>query len=76
MPIRQRLKELGGAFEPPQIDAMASAYSKACAALSIAESDSESRQIVATRIIDLARDGLASADELYERVMTESAKQL
>lgn len=75
MPIREHFTEVG-AFEPPHIEAMARAYSKACDALSIPEADSEGRQIVATRIIDLARKGLTSAEALYERVMTESSTQL
>jgi hypothetical protein len=69
MPIRAYLGH-HAAFEPEAIDAMSKALEKACAALHI-NGEIQDREIVATRIIDLARNGIINVDALSARVIAE-----
>ena len=71
MPIRQHLPERA-AFEPAAIAAMSQAFEETCAALHVFAGDSRGRDIVATRVIDLARDGLLDARALRDRVIAEA----
>jgi hypothetical protein len=70
MPIRRYLDD-HSAFEPEAIDAMSHALEEACKALRI-DGEVQDRQIIATRIIDLARSGVVDATALCERVVREA----
>jgi hypothetical protein len=69
MPIRRYLKDVG-AFDPDAIKAMSEALEKACAALHIGDQIRD-RQVIAIRIIDLARNGIVDANTLAQRVIAE-----
>ena len=60
------------AFEPDAIAAMSQAFEQACAALQVFQGDQRGREIVATRIIDLARNGIVDAAALRDRVLREA----
>jgi len=60
------------AFEPEQISAMSQAFQEACNALRIFAGDERGREIVATRIIDLARSGVVDPHVLRDRVLLEA----
>jgi hypothetical protein len=51
---------------------MYEAFVDVCAELHIPASNNEAREIIAARIIDLARGGRIDADALRERVLLES----
>jgi hypothetical protein len=70
MPIREHLKDQS-AFEPEAIEAMSLALVVACKALQI-DGDIGGGQVVATRIIDLARNGVIDAKALSDRVIAET----
>jgi hypothetical protein len=54
MPIRKHLTDKI-VFGPAAIEAMSKAFEEACNALRVFAGDEKGREIVATRIIDLAR---------------------
>jgi hypothetical protein len=54
MPIRKHLTDKT-VFGPAAIEAMSKAFEEACNALRVFAGDEKGREIVATRIIDLAR---------------------
>ncbi len=60
------------AFEPAEIEAMSRAFREICTALNLFAGDTYAREIVATRIIDLARAGMTDADAIRSRVLAES----
>jgi hypothetical protein len=60
------------AFDPQDINAMYEAFVDACDAVHIPQSDNQAREVLASRIIDLARGGIISADALRDRVIWES----
>jgi hypothetical protein len=64
--------ESDSAFGPEAVEAMARAFEEACAALRVFAGDENGRQIVATRIIDLARFGELNAATLRDRVIHEA----
>ena len=66
MPIRSYLD----GFEPETIEAMSKALEDACKALHI-DGQINEREVVATRIIDLARSGFIDVRVLTERVVAE-----
>jgi hypothetical protein len=70
MPIRRYLDD-PSAFEPEAVDAMSRALEAACKALRI-DGEAPDRQIIAARIIDLARGGVVDATALCERVVREA----
>lgn len=70
MPIRTFLED-HHAFQPDEIAAMSRALEEACQLLNI-NGDARHREIVAARIIDLARNGVIDAKALSERVVAES----
>jgi hypothetical protein len=70
MPIRQYIEDQS-AFYPSAIDAMAEALERACHALNV-NGHLRERQVIAARIIDLARDGNVDATALSERVIAEA----
>ena len=60
------------AFDPVAIEAMAKALEEACAALHIFAGDEAGRSVIATRVVDLARNGVIEADALRDRVLAEA----
>jgi hypothetical protein len=70
MPIRRYLGD-HAAFEAEAIAAMSKALEDACKALHI-NGQLHDREVIATRIIDLARNGVIDATALSERVVAES----
>ena len=52
--------------------AMSKAFEEACIALQVYAGDEKGREIVATRIIDLARNGLIDSAALRDRVIAEA----
>jgi len=64
MPIRSYLKN-SWVFDPETIRAMATAFEQACADLHVLAGDQRGREIIATRIIDLARNGAINSALLH-----------
>ena len=60
-------------FEPEEIDAMALALENVCKVLHINDQTSE-REIIAARIIALARRGILDANLLCERVIAQTKR--
>ena len=71
MPIRVHLSD-ACAFEPEAIQAMSTAFELSCADLEVFAGDERGREIIAMRIIDLARDGVIDAAALHKRVVAEA----
>ncbi len=67
-----RQLEQSAAFEPEAINAMSTAFELSCADLHVFAGDELARRIIATRIIDLARNGVIDAEALHQRVVAES----
>jgi hypothetical protein len=63
------------AFEPDDTRAMSQAFDEACVSLRISPTQPHEREVVATRIIDLARRGLRDARALCDRVLSESRRR-
>jgi len=61
-----------GTFDAQATFAMSRALDRACAALRIPSTMTDAREIVATRIIDLARTGVVDARVLRDRVLFEA----
>jgi hypothetical protein len=57
------------AFGPAAIEAI---FEETCIALQVPAGDENGREIIATRIIDLARSGLIDPAALRDRVITEA----
>ncbi len=70
MPIKQFLKDQS-AFDPDDIEAMSMALEDACKALNV-NGNAKAREIIATRIIELARRGERSSTKLRDRVLAEA----
>ena len=70
MPIRRYVRN-SAAFEPDVIKAMSEALEKTCEALHI-DGQIHDREVIATRIIDLARNGVIDAKALTDRVVAEA----
>lgn len=71
MPIRAYLSD-PCVFDPEAIQAMSAAFEQACADLHVLAGDKRGREIIAARIIDLARNGAIDAAVLHKRVVTEA----
>ncbi len=71
MSVRAHLPE-ATTFEPTAITAMSRAFEDVCSTLHVFAGDTRGREIIATRIIDLARRGIVDADTLRDRVLFES----
>ena len=71
MPIRAHLSD-ACAFDPEAIQAMSTAFELSCADLHVFAGDQRGREIIATRIIDLGRNGVLDAAILHRRVMAEA----
>lgn len=59
-------------FEPDAIAAMSCAFEESCSKLEVSSADARGREIIAMRIIDLARSGVADAGVLRDRVLLEA----
>ena len=70
--ILLHLREQKNAFEPDAVDAMAAALEQACSELHVFAGDQRSRETIATRIIDLARNGVIDPAALRDRVIEET----
>jgi hypothetical protein len=70
MPIRTHLSDIC-AFEPEAIAVMSKALEESCKALHI-DGQARDREAIATRIIDLARNGVIDAKALSRRVIAET----
>lgn len=70
MPIRRYLEE-NSAFDPDAIKAMSEALERACAALHV-NGQLRDREVIAARIIDLARNGVIDSEALSDRVIAET----
>ncbi len=70
MPIRTYLQSRS-AFDPEAISAMSKALEESCAALKI-NGQTKDRQIIAARIIDLARNGVIDPTALRDRVVAKT----
>jgi len=70
VPIRRFIED-HAAFQPEDIEAMSKALEDSCKALQI-DGDVHDRQVIAVRIIDLAREGITDANALSERVIAET----
>ena len=70
MPIRTYLQDQS-AFDPEAISAMSKALEETCTALQV-NGQIKDRQIIAARIIDLARNGVIDATALRDRVVAET----
>ena len=59
-------------FEPEALREMSQAFHDVCNALHIFAGDEHGRQVIATRIIDLAGAGIRDARTLRDRVLLEA----
>jgi hypothetical protein len=59
-------------FEPHEIKAMSAAFDEVCEALNL-QGDGSAKQIMAARIVHLARCGERSHSRLRDRVLQEAA---
>ena len=73
MPIRRYLED-HAAFVPEDIDAMSKALEEVCKALHI-DGEIKDREVVATRIIDFARQGVLDWQTLSARVVEATRSQ-
>lgn len=60
------------AFDHAAIEAMSRAFEEACNALQVFAGDEKGREIIAARIVDLARSGVIDARALRDRVIAEA----
>ena len=58
-------------FDPEAILAMSTAFELACADLQVFEDNERGRAIIATRIINLARQGIICPAALHHRVLAD-----
>ena len=63
MPITPFLRN--EAFDPEQIEIMSAAFLDACATLGLAATTDPAAQLVAARVIELAKRGIHSRTELF-----------
>ena len=63
--------EIKTAFEPETVAAMVTALEQVCATLKI-NGNATAREVIATRIIELARRGENDAEKLRDRVLSEA----
>jgi hypothetical protein len=64
--------EDGAVFEPDALRAISRAFDETCNELHIFAGDEHGRQVIATRVIDLARMGIIDASALRDRVLLEA----
>src|SRR5437016_3900738 len=61
------------AFDPNDVRSMSMAFDDACKVLKISEAETQRREVVAARIIEIARRGDHSPTFLRDRVLKEAA---
>jgi hypothetical protein len=66
--------EADRAFEPEHIAAMADALYDVCETLKIPEESAYERDVIAERILELAREGILDAPTLRDRVLAERSQ--
>lgn len=71
MAIRSYLKDKT-CFEPEALRVMSQGFDEACNALHVFAGDEHGREVIAARIIDLARTGVIDAEALRDRVVLEA----
>jgi hypothetical protein len=71
--VHPRIKD--AVFEPEATHALAVAFDDICREMNLPLTAADAREIVATRVIDLAREGVIDPSVLRERVLRE-ARQL
>ena len=59
------------AFDPEALLTMSIAFELACADLQVFESDERGREIVGTRVINLAQQGIIDPAALHQRVLAD-----
>jgi hypothetical protein len=62
------------AFDADVTNAMGRAFEEVCSTLQLPIRNIRDRQVIAARIIDLARGGVTEADALRDRVLEEARK--
>ena len=63
-------------FDPEAIDILHRAYVDACGELGVFSGDQRGREIIAARIIDIARNGVIDATAISQRVVSEARVSL
>lgn len=58
-------------FEPDEVRALAVAFDEICREMDLPAAATVAREVVATRVIDLAREGLIDPSRLKDRVLHE-----
>jgi hypothetical protein len=69
--IRRYIKDRTS-FEPEATNAMSQAFDETCRALRIAKGMDSAREVIAVRIVDLARSGMIDPNALRDRVLLEA----
>jgi len=64
--------EDGAAFDSEATGALSKAFAEVCEALAVKPDQSRDREVIAVRIIELARRGLIDAEALSARVVAEA----
>jgi hypothetical protein len=72
MPIGSYVEDCA-IFEPEVITAMSQALEETCVQLQIRADQNRDREMIAIRIIDLARNGVVDTKALRDRVLLEAA---
>jgi hypothetical protein len=65
-----------GAFDPEVVSAMSKAFADTCNALKIFAGDKRGREVVANRIIEIARSGMVDPVAIKSRVVAEARVSL
>jgi hypothetical protein len=68
----RRYIEDAAAFEPEAIEVMGAALCDVCDALDVRAADEHGREVIAIRIIELAKLGLHDVDALRDRILREA----
>jgi hypothetical protein len=63
----------GGAFDPKDVSAMSLAFDEVCKALDLPADATSTREVIAIRIIELAKRGGRSPTFLRDQVLKEAA---
>lgn len=63
-------------FNASQIAVLSKAFDETCEALKIPPTEDHDREIIATRLVELAKGGVVDARTLKERLLREARSQL
>ncbi len=69
MPLNRSIN--AGVFEPKQIAAMTAAYERVLQRLGLADRDDPLTEVVAKKVIELAKLGELNPDILYEKALVD-----